>query len=144
MPGATTAKKPVIRKSVKQARQALTHGARNRVFQNEMKSLIKLFVGYIQKKDAPKAAKLFPRVVSIIDKNFKKNLLHRNNAANKKSRLQKMLTVLIKSGATPVVEAPKAPKVAKVPKAPKTPKVEKEAKEEKPAKKVAKKEEKKA
>jgi small subunit ribosomal protein S20 len=136
MPGATTAKKPVIRKSEKQARQAKTREARNRVFRNEMRSLIKLFKGYIQTKHADKASKIFPQVVSSIDKCFKKNLVHRNNAANKKSGLQKALTKLQKSGEQPAAAVVKPVKVPKVPKAPKAPKTEKV---EKPVKKAAKK-----
>ena len=136
MAGATTAKKPVIRKAEKQARQAKTREARNRVFRNEMRSLIKLFKQYIQTKHADKASKIFPQVVSSIDTCFKKNLIHRNNAANKKSGLQKALSKLQKSGEKPVAEVVKPAKVPKVPKAPKAPKAEKV---EKPAKKVAKK-----
>ncbi|MBI5421830.1 30S ribosomal protein S20 [Candidatus Peregrinibacteria bacterium] len=123
----------MIRKAVKQARQSLAHAARNKVFRNEMRSMIKLFLGYIQKKDAEKAAKVLPKVVSIIDTCFKKNLIHRNNAANKKSRMQRELTKLQKGGGAPaeaVAKAPKAPKAAKVAKAPKA------AKSAKPAKKA--------
>ena len=136
MAGVTTAKKPVIRKAKKQAKQAKVHEARNRIFRNEMKSLIKLFKGYIQTKHAEKAAKIFPKVVSSIDTAFKKNLIHRNNAANKKSGLQKALSKLQKSGEQPVVEVVKPAKVAKVPKAPKAPKVPKAEKPAKPAKKA--------
>jgi len=136
MAGATTARKPVIRKAVKQARQAKVREGRNRITRNGMRSLIKLFQGYIQKKDAAKAAKLLPQVVSSIDTAFKKNLIHKNNAANKKSGLQKMLSKLEKSGEKPAVEVVKPAKVAKAPKAPKVPKAEKA---EKPAKKTAKK-----
>ena len=135
MAGATTAKKPVIRKAEKQARQAKTHEARNRVVRNKMRSLIKLFKGYVQTKHADKASKIFPQVVSSIDTAFKKNLIHRNNAANKKSGLQKMLSKLEKSGEKPAAEVVKP---VKVPKAPKAPKAPKEPKAEKPAK-VAKK-----
>jgi small subunit ribosomal protein S20 len=131
MPGATTAKKPVIRKSEKQARQALVRQARNQVFRSEMKSMIKLFLGYVQKGDAEKASKIFPRVVSAIDKGLKKNLIHKNNAANKKSGLQKALSKLQKEGKpVPQAKPAKAPKAEKAPKAPKA---------EKPVKKAAKK-----
>jgi small subunit ribosomal protein S20 len=136
MAGATTAKKPVIRKAEKQARQAKTREARNRVFRNEMRSLIKLFKGYIQTKHADKAAKIFPQVVSSIDTCFKKSLIHRNNAANKKSGLQKALSKLQKSGEQPAAEVVKPVKAAKVPKAPKAPKSEKAEKPARPAKKA--------
>jgi small subunit ribosomal protein S20 len=139
MAGSTTAKKPVVRKSVKQAKQSKVREARNRITRNGMRSLIKLFQGYVQKKHADKAAKLLPQVMSAIDTSCKKGLIHKNNAANKKSGLQKMLSKLVKSGEKPVAEVVKPVKVPKVPKAPKVPKVEKVEKDEKPAKKAVKK-----
>lgn len=126
----------MVRKAVKQARQSLAHAARNKVFRNEMRSMIKLFLGYVQNREVEKATKVFPKVVSCIDTCFKKNLIHRNNAANKKSRMQRELTKLQKGGGAPapvVAKAPKAPKAAKVAKAPKA------AKAAKPAKKAEKK-----
>lgn len=85
---------PIIKSAIKRVKQAKVRTARNRHYSNEMKSMIKLFLGYIQKKDAEKAAKVLPEVVSIIDTCAKKNLIHRNNAAHKKSRLQKALSNL--------------------------------------------------
>lgn len=118
MAGPTTARKPVIRKAVKQARQALARGARNQMVRNEMKSLIKIFFVHVQAKEVEKASKILPKVVSAIDMAYKNNLIHRNNAARKKSHLQKSLTRLQKSGETPktVVEKEakaKAEKAAK-------------------------------
>jgi len=119
MPGATTtAKKRVVRLAVKQARQSLVRAARNQITRNEMKSLIKQFMVMVQSGNAEKAAKLFPKVVSAIDKGFKKNLIHRNNAARKKSLVQRALTKVQKEGGAPKVEKvkvekPKAVKAAK-------------------------------
>jgi len=141
---ATQAKKPVVRKAAKQARQALKRHALNQVARNEMKSLIKLFLNYIQNKEVEKAGKILSKVVSAIDRSAKKNLIHKKNAAHKKSRMQKLLTILQKSGETPATlsaekeakaekirakaKAEKAANVSKAPKAPKEHKVKTEKK----------------
>ena len=85
---------PIIKSAIKRVKQAKVRTARNRHYSNQMKSMIKLFLGYIQKKDADKAGKTLPEVFSVIDTCAKKNLIHRNNAARKKSRLQKALSNL--------------------------------------------------
>jgi ribosomal protein S20 len=78
-----------------------------------MKSMIKLFLGYTQKGEFDKAAKILPKVVSSIDTCTKKNLLHKNNAARKKSRLQKMLNNKDKAVIKPVKAEKSAKKEAK-------------------------------
>ena len=138
MAGATQAKKPVVRKAAKQARQSLRRHALNQVTRNEMRSLIKLFLNYIQNKEVEKAGKILSRVVSAIDMSTKKNLIHKKNAAHKKSRMQKLLTKLQKSGETPATLAAekearaekirakaKAEKSTNASKAPKAPKASK-------------------
>lgn len=57
-----------------------------------MKSLVKLILSYLQKNEAEKAQKIHTEVVSSIDTAVKKNLIHKNNAARKKSRIQRALT----------------------------------------------------
>ena len=62
-----------------------------------MKSMIKLVLDYAQKKEADKAVKILPKVVSAIDTCAKKNIIHKNNAARKKARIQKALNSLQKT-----------------------------------------------
>jgi small subunit ribosomal protein S20 len=45
-------------------------------------------------EDKEEAQKLYKEVVSMLDKLAKKNIIHKNNAANKKSKLAKMVNAL--------------------------------------------------
>ena len=65
---------------------------RNRQYINHMKSMIKLILDYISKSEFDKAKKILPDVASAIDNAAKKNLIHKNNAARKKSRIEKALS----------------------------------------------------
>ncbi len=104
---------PVIKASIKSVRQTKVRTARNRHYESRMKSMIKLFLGYIRKNEYEKANKILSDVVSSIDTCAKKNLIHKNNAARKKSRLQRALSGLQKGGAEKAPKAPKAPKKEK-------------------------------
>lgn len=136
MAGTTPAKKKVIRKAQKQARQALKRRDQRAKYTNQMKSLLKLMKKYFSAKDSAKAAKMLPQTIRIIDICAKKRIIHKKNAANKKSGLQKALNKAIKAGPAPVIEK-KAEK-------PVVEKVEKPVKdsvtEKTPKKKVVKKE----
>jgi small subunit ribosomal protein S20 len=45
-------------------------------------------------EDKDEAQKLYKEVASMLDKLAKKNIIHKNNAANKKSKLAKMVNAL--------------------------------------------------
>ncbi|MBU1017408.1 30S ribosomal protein S20 [Patescibacteria group bacterium] len=126
---------PITKQAIKRVKQDKVRTARNKHYSNHMKSMVKLLLGYIQKKESDKATKIFPKVVSSIDACAKKNLIHKNNAARKKARLQKALSNIQKGGAEKKeADKPKAGKVEekkeKAPKA-KTKEVKKTTKEEK-------------
>lgn len=82
---------PVIKAAIKSVRQDAKRQERNQHFRSQMKSLIKLMLGYTQTKDVAKATKLMPKVVSAIDACAKKNIIDKKNAANKKSRIARAL-----------------------------------------------------
>jgi small subunit ribosomal protein S20 len=44
--------------------------------------------------DKAEASELYKKVVSMLDKLAKKNVIHKNNASNKKSRLAKVVAAL--------------------------------------------------
>ena len=75
----------------KQARKALKHRARNRRYISIMKTAIKRVV---QSKEKDKATVELRRAVKLLDQLAAKGIIHRNNAANKKSRLTKLVTSL--------------------------------------------------
>jgi len=102
---------PVTKQAVKRMRQAEVRRARNRSNASRMKSLIKLLLTHVQKEELEKAAQLLPDVVFSIDSAAKKFLIHRNNAAHKKSRLQKAVNQLAKKKGSPAASHKKtAPK----------------------------------
>lgn len=134
---------PIIKSAKKRARQAKVREARNRITKKNMREAIKAL-----REDAANggknAAELFKKVQSTIDTAVKKNILHKNNGARKKARLNAELKRLgvNPQGAksTKAKVAPKAtPKTATKPAA-KKPVVKKAAPKKAPAKKpVAKK-----
>jgi len=94
---------PVIKSAKKKARQAKKHEARNQGLRTRVKSTLKK-VMVLSKTDVESAKKFLPEAYSVIDTACKKHLLHRNNAARKKSLMARQIAV----GKT-VAEAEKKP-----------------------------------
>jgi small subunit ribosomal protein S20 len=126
---------PIIKSAIKQMKQNRVNRVRNKHYGSHMKSMIKLILGYVESGELEKAKKLLPDVIRSIDMASKKNIIHENNAAHKKSRVQKALNN------PPEKKAEKAEKVEKKA-AKKTEKAEKKV-EEKVEKKMEEKAEKK-
>jgi len=82
---------PIIKSAIKRMKQSQVNRDRNRHYRSHMKSMIKLLLGYVEKGDMDKAKKILPEVVSAIDMAAKKKIVHKNNAARKKSRIQKAI-----------------------------------------------------
>ena len=70
---------------------------RNRAHMSELKTTVKKFHAAIDVNDIPLAESLLPEVYSVFDECVTKGILHKNNAANKKSALAKRLSD-VKSG----------------------------------------------
>ena len=83
---------PIIKQAIKRVKQTKVRTARNRHYNSHMKSMIKLILEYVQKKEFDKANKILSKVVGAIDTCAKKNIIHKNNAARKKSRIQRALS----------------------------------------------------
>ena len=75
----------------KRIRQAKKSNLRNRHFKSLMKTAIRRVDEAPTKEEA---LKLFPEAVSAIDKVAQKGIIHKNAAANKKSRLTKRVNAL--------------------------------------------------
>lgn len=93
---------PITKQAIKRVRQDKVKTARNRHYNSRMKSMIKLILEYVQKNELNQANKIHAKVVSSIDTCSKKNIIHENNAAHKKARIQKALNGLQKGGAKKV------------------------------------------
>ncbi len=83
---------PVIKSAKKKARQALKNYERNKALRTRLKTYMKKAL--TAQKSAPEEAKtLLASVYSVIDTAAKKRIIHKNNAARKKSRIARILAV---------------------------------------------------
>jgi small subunit ribosomal protein S20 len=78
----------IHRASVKDIRRTRRATGRNRAATTEMRTAVRKVLG-LKKKDEAEVA--LREAVSLIDKNVKRNLVHRNNAARKKALLYRAL-----------------------------------------------------
>lgn len=126
---------PVTKSAKKALRQSLTKRSRNRHFTALYREALKSFEKAL-KLNVAEAGKLLSEVYSAIDTLVKKNVMHKNTAARKKSAVAKLLA---KVGVAPVAQ--KASAEAKPKKAPakkaETASEEKKAPAKKPAAKKA-------
>ena len=107
MPNIKSAKKRVVVTEKK--------NSQNKMIRSAVKTAIKKFNAALAAGDAEAAEKLLPETVSVIDSAASKGILHKNNAANKKSALAKNLNALKAAPkAAPVVEEVKEEVVAAV------------------------------
>lgn len=96
---------PITKQAIKRVKQDKVKTVRNSHYNNDMKSLIRLVLDYVQKGELDKVNKLMPKVIKAIDTCSKKNIIHSNNAAHKKSRIQKALNSLQKGELKPAKHA---------------------------------------
>lgn len=81
---------PITSSAKKAMRQAKARLARRKPYKTRLKTELKKIM-VLAKTDAEKAKKLLPEMYSVIDVAAKKNVIHKNNAARKKSMLAKMI-----------------------------------------------------
>lgn len=115
---------PITKQVIKRVKQANKRSERNRHYRSDMKSMVRLMLDYVEKNEIDKAKKILPKVVKAIDTCAKKNIIQENNAAHKKSRIQKALNNLEKGGAKPAKAEKKVEKAEKVEKTEKAEKKE--------------------
>ena len=77
--------------AIKRIRQNEKRRLHNRYYARTMRNALKDFRSISVKKDAEEK---FPGMVSLIDKLVKKNIIHKNKAANLKSKLAKQVSTL--------------------------------------------------
>lgn len=104
---------PITKQVIKRVRQANKRYERNRHYRSDMKSMIKLMLDYVEKNEIDKAKKILPKVIKAIDTCAKKNIIENNNAAHKKSRIQRALNALEKGGTKPAKDEKKVEKTEK-------------------------------
>ena len=85
---------PILKSAKKQLRQNATRRLRNDHFRDLFREARVGFERLIAGNQAKEAIAAFPKLQKIIDTLSKKNLIHKNNAARKKSRFAGMLAKL--------------------------------------------------
>ncbi len=75
----------------KRIRQIKVRRIRNRYVQKTARNAIRILRSESVKKVAEES---LPKVISMVDKLAKNNLIHKNNASNLKSKLTRMVTAL--------------------------------------------------
>lgn len=82
---------PITKSAKKALRQNKRRAAKNVVYKNKMKGLIKEIRALALNKKTEEAKKLLPQVYKILDKSAKENIIKKNTASRKKSRLSRMI-----------------------------------------------------
>ncbi|MDZ7672081.1 MAG: 30S ribosomal protein S20 [Halanaerobiales bacterium] len=82
---------PIIESAKKRVKTAEKKRKVNRRWKDKLKNTIKTFEAAIEDGNVEKAEELLPETYKIIDKAASHNIIHKNNAARKKSKMKKML-----------------------------------------------------
>jgi len=85
---------PTIKSSKKRVKVAEKKEKINREWKNQLKNSIKQLEKTVDKGNVEEAREQLVETTKIIDKCVNKNIIHKNNAARKKSRLTKMVNSL--------------------------------------------------
>jgi small subunit ribosomal protein S20 len=85
---------PIIKAAIKHLRKSEKQRAVNRMRKNRLKDTMKEMIKLAAAKKRDEFAKKLPEAMSLIDKSTKGHIIHRNNAARKKSRLAHLLASL--------------------------------------------------
>lgn len=98
---------PITSSAIKKARQDVTAREHNRVVRDEFKKAVKDVKKLVSAGETKKAQEALKTAYSTIDRAAKKKIIHKNNAARRKSRLSALLS---KKAPEKKTEAPKTVK----------------------------------
>jgi len=82
---------PIMRSAKKRLRQNIKHNLRNRTYKSALKTQMKKFLSVVKEGNAQAAQEELRLTIKKLDKGVAKNILHKNTASRKKSRLTKKL-----------------------------------------------------
>lgn len=82
---------PTMKSAKKRLRQNIKHNLRNRTYKSALKTQMKKFLNAIREGNAQAAQEGLRLTVKKLDTGVSKNILHKNTASRKKSRLTKKL-----------------------------------------------------
>jgi len=81
---------PIIQSAKKRVRTAERKTRRNRLLKSRLKTAIRRFERAVEEGDQEKSSRELVKAQKIIDKSVGKGIIHKNNAARKKSRLTRL------------------------------------------------------
>ncbi|PTW01284.1 small subunit ribosomal protein S20 [Halanaerobium saccharolyticum] len=81
---------PIIKSAKKRVKTTEKKTAQNREWKDRLKNVIKDMEKAVEAGDKEAAAEQLKETKKVIDKAVTRNIIHKNNAARKKSRLTKM------------------------------------------------------
>lgn len=82
---------PIIESAIKRARQNTVRRTRRQPFKTQLKTVMRAFGDLVKAGKTQEATAMLPRVFKTIDTAAKKHIIHRNNAARKKSLVSRMV-----------------------------------------------------
>ena len=85
---------PNIKSSAKRDQLAKARNAKNKAEKSALKTAVKKFQAAVSEGDKAAAASTYKAAVKAVDKAAGKNLIHKNNAANKKSKMTQKLNAM--------------------------------------------------
>ena len=85
---------PNIKSSAKRDQLAKARNAKNKAEKSALKTAVKKFQAAVDNGDKEAAASTYKAAVKAVDKAAGKNLIHKNNAANKKSKMATKLNAM--------------------------------------------------
>ncbi|MBQ2618633.1 MAG: 30S ribosomal protein S20 [Oscillospiraceae bacterium] len=85
---------PNIKSSAKRDQLAKARNAKNKAEKSALKTAVKKFQIAVGNGDKEAAASTYQAAVKAVDKAAGKNLIHKNNAANKKSKMARKLNAM--------------------------------------------------
>lgn len=83
---------PILKASIKSARQSLQRQQKRQPYKTSMKTSMKKVLDLVKKGQAVEAAKVLPHAFKAIDMAAKRDIIHWKNAARKKSLLAKSVS----------------------------------------------------
>lgn len=78
---------PNIKSAIKRVNVNAKKNAENRMIKSQINTVTRKFEDAVSKKDKELATKLYSEVVSTLDKAVSKNVIHKNTASRRASRL---------------------------------------------------------
>ncbi len=82
---------PITKSAIKSVRQSEKRRILRQPYRTKLKTMSRKFLDLVKEGKKSDALELLPKVFKTIDLAAKRNLIHRNNAARRKSSLSKMV-----------------------------------------------------